>query len=335
MKKLIIACLLAGISFAQTRTSATKEGTNIFTGQNSWSGSIMCSGTCIAKMFALVDADDTYVSQFTLLVTPTLPDATNSLTRALRVKATLNPSTNDPDMDVDAIFAHTKTAGSRDMFSVNTLFGYAEHNGTGTISFAYGTKGYAINTSTGTIANAIGVGGVAQAIVAGGAITDAHALEAHVLPGPATITNGSGLYIKTPYLLTGSCTNCYGIYLEDQNVGTNKYAIYTNAGAVRFGDTVQIGAAGTPIGSVYSASASLDFDLSGAGITQQDLTITVTGAAVGDVVSLGLPTALQASGIQCSGFVSTSNTVTVRCVDVTSSNPNPAAATVRAQVNHF
>lgn len=89
---------------------------------------------------------------------------------------------------------------------------------------------------------------------------------------------------------------------------------------------------GTAITKHLSATASLDFDFSGAGITEQELTIRVQGAAPGDVVSLGLPTALQASGLMCSGFVSSSHTVTVRCMDVTSRGTNPAAATVRADV---
>ncbi len=90
---------------------------------------------------------------------------------------------------------------------------------------------------------------------------------------------------------------------------------------------------GTAIKNHLSATASLDYDLSAAGITCQDLTITVTGAADGDTVGLGVPNALASSaGVVLSGFVSSANTVTVRACDVTSSNPDPAGATVRADV---
>lgn len=55
-------------------------------------------------------------------------------------------------------------------------------------------------------------------------------------------TNGYGFYAKTPYHKfsgTFGISNVYGIYLENQNVGlVSSYAIYTNAGAVRFGDAV-------------------------------------------------------------------------------------------------
>jgi len=97
-------------------------------------------------------------------------------------------------------------------------------------------------------------------------------------------------------------------------------------------ETVAIGG-GAGIKKHLSGTASLDFDLSGAGITCQDLTVTVTGAADGDVVAIGPVNALASTaGVTMSGFVSAANTVTVRACDVTSGNPNPAAATVRADV---
>ncbi|KKL85216.1 hypothetical protein LCGC14_1956920, partial [marine sediment metagenome] len=95
-----------------------------------------------------------------------------------------------------------------------------------------------------------------------------------------------------------------------------------------FGGGVTIGG-GTEIIGHLSATASLNFDFSGAGITEQDLTITVTGAGVGDTCVVGLPTALQVTGLTFTCFVSATNTVTVRGMDVTSSGPDPAAATVR------
>ncbi len=93
-------------------------------------------------------------------------------------------------------------------------------------------------------------------------------------------------------------------------------------------DTVIIGG-GTGITGHLSGTASLNFDFSGAGITEQDLTITVTGSGVGDTCVVGLPTALQVTGLTFTCFVSATNTVTVRGMDVTSAGPDPAAATVR------
>ncbi len=81
-----------------------------------------------------------------------------------------------------------------------------------------------------------------------------------------------------------------------------------------------------------SATDSLNFDFSGAGITCQTINLTVTGAAVGDAVYLGLPTTLQLAGVTWVAWVSATDTVQVQGCDVDSSNPNPVAATVRADV---
>lgn len=90
---------------------------------------------------------------------------------------------------------------------------------------------------------------------------------------------------------------------------------------------------GTTILKHLSGTASLDFDLSGAGITCHDLTIAVAGAADGDTVAIGVPNALASTvGATFSGFVSAANTVTVRACDVIGGVLDPAAATVRADV---
>jgi hypothetical protein len=104
------------------------------------------------------------------------------------------------------------------------------------------------------------------------------------------------------------------------------------------GQGVAIGG-GTAIKKVLSASASLDFGATAAGACDA-LTITVTGAASGDVVSLGIPAALAAADAYQGfwGYVSAANTVTVkRCnpINATTALSNPAAATVRVQVNQF
>jgi hypothetical protein len=89
-------------------------------------------------------------------------------------------------------------------------------------------------------------------------------------------------------------------------------------------------------GIALTGTTSLDFDLSAAGVTCQDLTMTITGTMDGDAVSIGVPNGLASTaGITLSAWVSAANTVTVRACDVTSSNPNPAAATVRAIVWKF
>lgn len=89
---------------------------------------------------------------------------------------------------------------------------------------------------------------------------------------------------------------------------------------------------GTAAGSATPlfASASLNFP-SVAAAGQQELTITVTGAAVGDAVVLAPPAAPEA-GLVWGGRVSAANTVTVRASNITAAPVDPAAATWGAQV---
>lgn len=99
---------------------------------------------------------------------------------------------------------------------------------------------------------------------------------------------------------------------------------------------ITVGSGGTAITKHLSATASLDFGATAAG-TCDSLTITVTGAADGDTVSLGIPNALAASDTYQSfqGFVSSANTVTVkRCnlLNLTTALSDPGAETVRADV---
>jgi hypothetical protein len=82
---------------------------------------------------------------------------------------------------------------------------------------------------------------------------------------------------------------------------------------------------GSQITKVLSGSASLDFGSISA-VSQANLTITVTGAAVGDEVILALPAAPTA-GIVFNAFVSAANTVTVRASNITAGSIDPAAAT--------
>jgi hypothetical protein len=82
---------------------------------------------------------------------------------------------------------------------------------------------------------------------------------------------------------------------------------------------------GATITKVLSGSASLDFGSISAA-TQANLTITVTGAAVGDEVIMALPAA-PAAGLVFNAFVSATNTVTIRASNISGSPVDPAAAT--------
>jgi hypothetical protein len=120
----------------------------------------------------------------------------------------------------------------------------------------------------------------------------------------------------------------------------------TGTGAAVFGNsptltTPSLGAAtatsinvgtGTTITKVVAATATLDFDLSSS--ASQDLTITVTGAALGDAVFVGVPHGSITADTVYSGWVSATDTVTIRAMRI-AGTPNPASGTFRAAIVKF
>jgi hypothetical protein len=74
-----------------------------------------------------------------------------------------------------------------------------------------------------------------------------------------------------------------------------------------------------------TGSSTLDFP-STTTLLSADLTITVTGAAQGDVVSLGVPNAAVNANTSYSAWVSAANTVTVRFNNYSSGTVDPASA---------
>ena len=86
-----------------------------------------------------------------------------------------------------------------------------------------------------------------------------------------------------------------------------------------------IAGSGATVSKILTNTASLNFPSISAA-SQADLTITVTGAAVGDEVIMALPAA-PAAGLVFNAFVSATNTVTIRASNITGSPVDAAAAT--------
>lgn len=92
---------------------------------------------------------------------------------------------------------------------------------------------------------------------------------------------------------------------------------------------------GTRLKKVISATASLNFPSISAA-SYQDLTISVTGAADGDPVSIGAPNAAATASVIYFAWVSAADTVTVRAINIDPSNAHdPASGTFRAAVTKF
>lgn len=125
--------------------------------------------------------------------------------------------------------------------------------------------------------------------------------------GTAPLTFTSGTNLTTP--LTGAV----------EYDGTEFYM--TNSTASR-----------TIVGRVLKGSATLNFPNTTTA-SSSDLTITVTGAADGDVVSLGVIDALRTvAGTDYRAWVSASNTVTVRFLNTSGGDIDPASNTFKVTV---
>lgn len=93
--------------------------------------------------------------------------------------------------------------------------------------------------------------------------------------------------------------------------------------------TLAIGG-GSALAKYLTATGVLDF-ASIAAADSADLTIAVSGAAVGDTVILGLPAAPAAGLVWCA-FVSATDVVTIRASNITALAVDAASATYRVSV---
>ena len=102
-------------------------------------------------------------------------------------------------------------------------------------------------------------------------------------------------------------------------------ALTTFSGPVRSLNGFIASPSSTTITKVLSATASLNFPEIAAA-SQANLTITVTGAAVGDEVIMALPSG-PAAGLVFNAFVSAADTVTIRASNISGSPVDAGAAT--------
>lgn len=88
------------------------------------------------------------------------------------------------------------------------------------------------------------------------------------------------------------------------------------------------------VAKTLTNTATLNFDLTS--VNSQDLTITVTGAASGDAVSVGVDAGSATANVIFTWWVSATDTVTVRAsrIDV-ATGADPASGTFRAAVIHY
>lgn len=152
--------------------------------------------------------------------------------------------------------------------------------------------------------------------------------------GLASYTIGDLLYASAAATLARLAAVATGRVLASAGVGaapawsaTPSLTSLTLSGALTVGG-------GAAVTKILSASATLDFPNTLAQ-TSSDLTITVTGAADGDAVILGVPNAAVMANSSYSAWVSAADTVTVRFLNSGVLARDPASATFRVAVVQF
>lgn len=147
---------------------------------------------------------------------------TSGVRQTVRIVTTVTPPSSS-SAGIEGLRVYTQATGNQNI--TGAIYGSiysVQNNGTGTVTAAYGFQGLVETSAGGTLTNGVGMAGRVSGSASGG-----------------TITNGYAIQALTPNMQAGTLVNAYGLYVEDQNVGTTlNYAIYTNAGLVRFGGAV-------------------------------------------------------------------------------------------------
>ena len=179
----------------------------------------------------------------------------------------------------------------------------------------------------------IGTGSASKSLVFMTGGTTQSSNERMRIDGNGKVGIGTTSPTAALHLRAGTATASTGAPLKFTS-GTNLTT--AEDGAVEYDGTNYFATSGTTrytLAKTLTATASLDFP-NVTGINASTLTITVTGAADGDVVSLGVPNALASvNGVIYSAYVSSANTVTVKFSNNNAlTSINPAAATFRVTV---
>jgi hypothetical protein len=137
--------------------------------------------------------------------------------------------------------------------------------------------------------------------------------------------------------LSLDCPNCKNFAPLKFTAGTNLTT--AEAGAVEWNGTnlflTTSGGVRQTINQGLTATATLDFPSTAVGAVS-NLTVTVTGAALNDVVSLGVPNGSVPLTGDFSAWVSAANTVTVRYTNnSTTTAQDPAINTFKVFVTKF
>jgi hypothetical protein len=153
----------------------------------------------------------------------------------------LGQSPSDNYMLINTFSTSTNTASQIGAYN-NVSFGYYNPTMANGIYASYNSVTTSPNQANNITGAAIGDKGIVTHNGSGTISSAYGALFEIVNAGAGIITDATGFFINgNTNTGAGSIANNYGLYIGNENAGTSKnYSIYTNAGDVRFGDDVSI-----------------------------------------------------------------------------------------------
>ena len=161
--------------------------------------------------------------------------------------------------------------------------------------------------------------------------------------GTSSLSDGTAVWdVKSRLYLAGSTEATSAIPAiwgnEDGNTGfgtLNPQAGYHFASAARFDagiDFTNASVTGARLKNILSATVSTNFGGTVTAGGVQTASVTVTGAAVGDCVILGMDVDNMLQGLVFQAYVDSTDSVTIQCQNFNASTRNPTTKTYRVTV---
>lgn len=141
---------------------------------------------------------------------------------------------------------------------------------------------------------------------------------------------GGGLSASFPVLAYNAGTQVLNFSSPGNITMSPGTSVTVNGNTITTG-TTSLGTGSTAISMSPRGTATLDFASISANTCGTDATITVTGATAGAEVELGVPNAAMVAGSQFTGWVSATNTVSVRHCCNGSAGCDPGSGTFSAR----
>jgi len=237
----------AGSPFAMISSGTGDSGGLYIDVAHATAPMIFRAGGAVEKM--RIDADGVGIGaidpSYQLDVQKTMTDTSGTVVQSNTVLNFAPASASSANVYADISYTYTGANASNLTGVIQAARTGVIHNGTGTITSAFGTSSGTTNNSSGTITLAIGTSGeITNAST--GTITTAYGLEATVSRPSGTITNGVGVHIGSI-----QATNKWSIYASDTT------ALNYFGGNVGVGSTTPVYAVDA-VGSVRATQAFLN-----------------------------------------------------------------------------